>query len=107
MILTDCKSVYKSFQLLLSLTLKSDKRASIVSIVVGDTLSRGCSMVHCMNTWQQLVDSLTKSSASLGYLRSVLAEGIYQVVAESDALERRVVQRRRREFICDVCSSVC
>ena len=96
LILTDCKSVYDSLQQLWSSSAHSDKRTSIDLAIIRDTLSRDESKIRWIDTKVQLADTMTKRSAPAGYLRSVLREGMYQVVAERHALDRRSTQRKER-----------
>ena len=94
--LTDCKSVYDSLQQLWSSASKTDRRTSIDLAIVREALSRDLSKIRWIDTSAQLADSLTKSSASGHFLRSVLRSGSYQVVAEGTALERRNAQKKER-----------
>eukprot|EP00971_Amphidinium_carterae_P341058 6479678-Amphidinium_carterae.1 len=88
LVLTNCKSVFDSLSQLWS-TGVADKRTTIDLAIIREALSKDVSKCRWMDTQFQLVDSLTKKSASPDYLRQVLREGVYSVVEECQELERR------------------
>eukprot|EP00971_Amphidinium_carterae_P113980 2258445-Amphidinium_carterae.2 len=94
LVLTDCKSVFDSLSQLWS-TGVADKRTAIDLAIIREALSKDVSKCRWIDTKYQLVDSLTKKSASPDYLRQVLREGVYQVVEECQELERRSRNRNR------------
>ena len=96
LVLTDCKSVFDSLQQLWSSNAKSDKRTSIDLALIRESLSRDYSRIRWIDTRVQLADSMTKGSASPAFLRKTLLDGMYRIVAEGVALERRETQKREK-----------
>ena len=92
-ILTDCKSVYDALSQAWTSSSKSDKRTSIDLALIRETLRRDSSQVRWIDTKNQLVDSMTKKSASADLLRRVMLAGKYQIMEERDALDLRVSLR--------------
>ena len=92
LVLIDCKSVYDSLHQLWS-SGAADKRTSIALAIIRDALARDCSKIRWIDTRHQLVDTMTKKGVFGEFLRQTLSCGLYQIVSEAIALERRSALR--------------
>ena len=94
-LVTDCKSLYDHLCSPSSPTAVEDRRTSIDSTIIRESI-RNCTMqVRWVPTNRMLADSLTKDAGDpIDLLRSCIRSSSYQISPESEVLDKQAMEKK-------------
>ena len=99
----DCKSAYDT---LVSYATNKNRRCHLELVMTKEDLRKNRHSLRWIATEYMLSDSLTKLHHNGEYLRTVLADGAYQVQVEESQLEAKRRARMRKKCGKDVTGEV-